>query len=192
MRHRSRFMLPLLIAAAGATVVAVAAATSGASARDFDTISAKGQPISVTAAQAARLQNLGFDGISLLSKGDDRAFYRLKRDGRDCFAVGDAATPGELGIWACSAFPSPRWPVLDLSVVEQVRGSDDVHLVSIQGFASDGVSSIAFTTADGTRLVTAPVSQNVFQAEAPAGAVDKLIAVDASGRVIHSKSYRRN
>jgi hypothetical protein len=123
----------------------------------------------------------------LLAIRGDRAYYKVDANG-NCFGAGPAGAVGELGRVDCprGPFPTADRPVLDFSIYEVTdRGTRDYSLFRAEGFAADGVSSVAFLRPNGKVAFAVPVHGNVFATTAvPKGQIKGLAALDGSGKEV--------
>src|SRR5262245_27907457 len=125
-------------------------------------LSNSGRSVAVT--QTAFATHARVRRLSLLAVRGARAFYKVDANAT-CFGAGPAADVGELASVDCprGPFPAADRPVLDFSIYEVAdRGSRDVSLFRAEGFAADGVSSVAFLRPNGKVAFTVPVRGNVF------------------------------
>jgi hypothetical protein len=173
-----------LIAAAG-TVAAVAvtvlllgtSATGSTPGGEMTQISNDGQPMDASPSQRHELENVGAISASRLATRDGRTFYRLLRsDGSVCYAVNSTSDPDRIGSTTCPAvpgsFPSSHLPVLDLTVFESTSHVlGDTHVVASQGFAADGVTTVALLDQNGKAVARARASDNVYTVDVPQGRV---------------------
>lgn len=200
MKRRKGFVAVTLVAIAAAVAAAVALGGSSAGStkdRALSRVSNVGSRIGVTKRTRVQFQKSGLGGtVYNLGTEGDRTFYRFDDTAHGtCYGVGPAAASGGgLGVISCStaAFPSADQPVIDLSIVEIVRGSDDVHVWRAEGLAADGVATIGFVDASGAVIAKHHVVKNLFHfPNAPSGAVAGLVGLDKSGATVFSLSYAR-
>jgi len=141
----------------------------------------------VAPAQNAFSRRAAVHHVSLLAVRGSRAYYKVDANGT-CFGAGPAADVGQLGSVDCprGPFPTTDRPVLDFSVYEVTdRGSRDFSLFRAEGFAADGVSTVAFLRPNGKVAFTVPVHGNVFATTAvPKGLIKGLAALDGSGKEV--------
>jgi hypothetical protein len=126
--------------------------------------------------------------VSLLAVRGGRAYYKVDADGV-CFGAGSAAAVGDVASLDCphGPFPTADRPVLDFSVYELTdRDSRNFSVFRAEGFAADGVGSVAFLRPNGKVAFTVAVHANVFAATAPVpgGPIKGLAALDGSGREV--------
>jgi hypothetical protein len=148
-------------------------------------ISNDGEAVAPGPNQQKELRIVGAVDARRLALRNGRAFYRLvRRDGSACYSVNTTSVQDRIGGVMCptsaTAFPSPGRPVLDFSVFEATsheRG--DVHVVDGQGFAADGVASVALLDESGRVIARAPAAENVYTLDVPTGAVATTIAAYA-------------
>jgi hypothetical protein len=155
-------------------------------------ISNEGQPVEPGNGQQQELQNVGAIAASRVAVRAGRAFYRLVRpDGTVCYAV-DVVGGDHVGNTNCpepsASFPTPTDPVLDFTVFESTSHvPGDVHVVSAQGFAADGVKSVALLDPSGRVVARDGTSGNVYALDVPAGRIAAtVVAYDAK----HAEVYR--
>ena len=203
-RPRRRALAALAVAAAlGAILVATPAFGVGERIRGlFD-----GTPVEVERLDARKLHALSAmaSGVSPrvpASPADDRrrlreasfrqiatrngrAFFVADRAGGGlCVSVADVGAPGVIGSILCTPdFPSPARPILDESVFGPIS-SPQVH--RLEGFAADGVASVAVVTVDGIEATTR-VGGNVYSRtdDLPKEPVRKLVALDLNGERVY-------
>lgn len=214
-RTRSRMrvaMIPALAAllvglSAGSLTTAYALADVGrpsADAASLSSISTEGHPVVLTpASQRVLHRTHGFPpGDTSLPRAKGRAllmasrgptvFFRVASDrGEDCFYIGRIAERDdvyELGGGRCWR-PDSRRPMLDLSPI-QASGPGGFQVLQIQGFAADGVKTVAVTDASGANVAEAAVKDNVYRLTAypPAGVVE-LRALDEGSNVVQHVRY---
>jgi hypothetical protein len=135
-------------------------------------------------AMRAELQPAGAGSEGrVLARRDGRTFIEFARAGNgNCYGIQkrDAA---RFAFTCWSDFPSPAHPILDQSVFGADAG-EPIHLIEAQGFAADGVSVIAVEDATGTPIARVPVVANVYRLEGLPKTGVRLVALDASGRVL--------
>jgi hypothetical protein len=174
-----------LLASAGVVAVTHAHGSPRAALFDFSTA---GKPVELApnSARAFRASS-----ATLVAVREGRAFYRLVTADGVCFATGPGTDAGAIGGEECpppGTFPSEARPLLDLSVYES-----DSHLghavraFRLEGFAADGVATVALRSPSGRVSVRVPVSQNVFALHGvPATTVGSIVALDSSGQEVAS------
>jgi hypothetical protein len=123
------------------------------------------------------------------------AYLRVPRDdGATCFFTGRAAKKRgafDLGSGSCSWTPVARFPILDDSPI-QASGPGGFKVLQVQGFAADGVATIALEDLEGRTIAESAVRDNVYKLTAyPPGGVSALVALDAGGHVLQRVSYSR-
>ena len=151
----------------------------------FAEISNGGQAVAPGPNQQRELQIVGAINARRLALRDGRTFYRLaRRDGTVCYSVNTTSVEDRIGGAMCpltaTAFPSAARPILDFSLFEatsHVRGN--MYLVDGQGFAADGVASVALLDESGRRIARAPATGNVYALDVPPGQVATTIAAYA-------------
>jgi hypothetical protein len=190
---RGRTLIALLATAALLTSVGVFAVTHGAhgsSRTALFELSAPGKPVALEPDSASAFH---VSSASLVAVREGRAFYRLITTDGVCFATGPATEVGMVGGAECppaGTFPSAARPLLDLSVYESdSHVGRTVRAFRIEGFAADGVTTVALRAPSGRESVRVPVSQNVFALHAvPAGTVGNVVALDSTGQEVASLS----
>ena len=183
-RERVLLLSAAVLVAAGAAVpIASWAEASGQS--PLSRLSNSGR--TVAAGQTAFARQAGVRSVSLLAVRGGRAYYKVDANGT-CFGAGPAADVGQLGSVDCprGPFPTADRPVLDFSIYEVTdRGSRDFSLFRAEGFAADGISSVAFLRPNGKVAFAVPVHGNVFATTGvPKGPIKGLAALDASGKEV--------
>jgi hypothetical protein len=151
----------------------------------FAQISNDGQAVAPGPNQQRELQIVGAVAARRLARRDGRSFYRLaRRDGSDCYSVNTTSVEDRIGGAMCpmtaTAFPSSARPILDFSLFEatsHVRGN--LHVVDGQGFAADGVASVALLDESGRLIARSPATDNVYTLDVPHGQVATTIAAYA-------------
>ena len=178
----------LAVCAAAVGAAAIALATGGdarSAAAALTSLSNPGRSVSLDRTDPRITRSMGVNGASLLAVRGRFAYYRIQTKDGTCFSVGDASAPGRIGGSECprGPFPSRDRPVLDLSIYE--TASHERGLMSLyraEGIAADGVSTVAFTRADGSVVLRLPVRRNVYSAAAvPSAEVAHVVAYNASG-----------
>lgn len=182
------------IALSGPVVVLVLTrvATGSSPGGDLAQISNEGETVAVGSGQRTELQNVGAVAAARLAMRNGRTFYRLLQpDGTVCYAI-DTTGGDHVGNTSCptagTAFPSPSDPVLDLSIFESTSHTrGDEHVVSAQGFAADGVKTVALLDGGGHVIARDRASANVYALDPPSGKVATTVAAyDAK----HAEVYR--
>ena len=109
-------------------------------------------------------------------------FYATRNaDGNFCLAIDHTATQYEKGFGCdlnADGFPSPDRQVLMFPPVAQ-----------LQGVAADGVATVELLDANGNVLASAPVTNNLFEADAsiPDGTAASVVTLDANGNVTSTR-----
>jgi hypothetical protein len=197
-------LVPLAALAAPLAVVAAASADSTAvspaslTTSDWRTLTLlTEQAIGVRPTPAVvpvrSLARLGYVSIDRVFRGGGRSFYTLSRlDGTTCYGQGPAhvSRPAPLLAGArCpgAAYPSRAEPVLDLSTVAPHRGGGLV-VSRLMGFASPRVATVGVVATGGGLEYSTPVRDGVYVVAGPrAAAAARIVALDASGRVVYRK-----
>ena len=205
MRPR-RFTL-LATIAAGAVAAAIVAAVSVATLGDprtvsrFDHFSNAGTAVSPQTISLQDQQTLTSGGArvglnTLGSRAGTRFYTAPGAAGGLCFATG-AATTGHLGVLACpspgandeAAFPSAEEPILNMSHVTFDFDKRVTRILTLAGFAADGVARVGVLDPNGV-LHGASVVGNTYSRELPGIEAVALLALDASGGEVYRKRFR--
>jgi hypothetical protein len=178
---RVAFALPVVF-----LVAAAAAAAGGRTDRlELTTIGNHGRAeVTVGRMMAAHLRRAGADPHGrLLAERNGKTFMQFVRNGNgNCFGI-KKGNAQRFSFTCWDSFPSPEHPLLDDSTFGANVG-EPIHALDIQGFAADGVASIAVEDAAGTVLTLTPVLANVYNLDnAPPSAV-RLVALGADGRPV--------
>lgn len=121
------------------------------------------------------------------------AYLRVPlKGGETCFFTGRASKRGAFDLGGGSCWnPARRFPVLDLSPI-QASGPGGFQVLQVQGFAADGVATIALEDLDGRTIAETAVRDNVYKVTAyPPGGVSALVARDAGDHVLQRVKYSR-
>lgn len=198
--------------ALGALVVVTAAAILASPAIGIDRLTSLfvGEPVEPSSVPAESLQ-----ALSAMIAGDsprapvpiEKQFARVRaaqlrqiavRDGRVyfaadragggfCGAVGRTGDSRLFGSILCSPdFPSASRPILDRSAF--IGPPAEPRVTRLEGFAADGVASVAVLTAGGDVAAVTPVEHNVYlrTEDLPDERVAGIVALAPSGEVIHT------
>jgi hypothetical protein len=133
---------------------------------------------------AAHLRRAGADPHGkLLAVRDGKSFLQFARDGNgDCFGI-KKGNSQHFSFTCWDSFPSPAHPVLDDSTFGASVG-EPIHALDVQGFAADGVASVAAEDVAGTVLALAPVMGNVYNLDAAPPSAVRLVALAADGTAL--------
>ena len=188
---RTKILLGLAVTIAVAAALALVlgrSATSSVPGGALAAFSNHGRPVDAGPGQARELDNVGATSAWLLARRNGRTFYRLATAaGGVCYAINNVPDPDHIGNTSCpelpTSFPTPSNPVLDLSVFEATaEDRDNFHVFQAQGFAADGVESIALVDARGGVITRTRVADNVYALDVPRGRVaSAVVARDADG-----------
>ena len=193
-----RVVIPVLVAVVagaflGSLTTAYALSEPGApsaSRESLATISTAGAPVTL----AHRSQALpSSDRAFLMATRGSTAYLRVPREtGEACFFTGRAAKRGAFALGGGSCWnPAPRFPVLDLSPI-QASGPGGFQVLQVQGFAADGVATIALEDLEGRAIAETAVRDNVYKLTAyPPGGVSALVARDEGGHMLQRIAYTR-
>jgi hypothetical protein len=176
----------LFVAAVTATSITLATGGEAHSAATaLTSLSNPGRSVELARTDPKIVRSMGAQRASLLAVRGRLAYYRMQTKDGTCFSVGDASALGRIGGSECprGPFPTRERPVLDLSIYETASHERGVlSLYRAEGIAADGVSSVAFTRADGSVVLRLPVRGNVYSATAvPSAGVTHVVAYNASG-----------
>lgn len=136
------------------------------------------------------LQHLG--DIRLIAHREGRSFYVIeprKPGVARCFAIGRDGQPQPGGILCvdkqlAARFPSPRYPMLDMSTIGADRTNPAMRVIALEGFAADAIKSVAVRVGLKIEAET-PVVDNVYVRTS--GLPDKggeIVALDENDHVI--------
>jgi hypothetical protein len=176
-------LLVAAIAVAGAV-----AHDSGSSYAQLSRFSTGGHLVSLARTEARVARLMGAEAVYLLARRADRAFYRITGPHGTCYGAGPAKQVGFVTGEECpdGTFPTRGRPVLDYSVYEAMSHdrAGGLSLFRAEGFAADGVASVAFLRPSGEVALRIPVRRNVFSAPSPRGPVATLVAYDSTGQEV--------
>lgn len=163
---------------------------SGSSYANLSRFSTGGKEVSIARTEARVARLMGADSVYLLARRNNRAYYRVTGAHGTCYGAGPAKEVGFITGEECpeGSFPTRGRPVLDYSVYESSsrERADGLALFRAEGFAADGVESVAFLRPNGQVALRLPVRRNVFSAIPPRGhgPVATLVAYDVSGQEV--------
>jgi hypothetical protein len=182
MRRLTAFLLAIAAAAAVATV-----ARSGGSSSDLTRVSNRGH-VTTRVAPATRraLRRVAAVGpVRTIAVRGARRYYRVsRRTGRDCFGIGTPSPAGDHFSLVCwDVFPSPEHPILDSSVFGAQNG-EPLRLITVEGFAADGVATIGLENPAGIVVRRIPVIGNVYRLGAVPPGLTRVVAFDVTGKVL--------
>jgi hypothetical protein len=199
--HRRRSVaLAIGTGIAAAAIAALAFAFFPASSQTstgLSKFSTQGTPVSFAGSQPA-----GLATPYVLAQLDGRAYFRVQQVGltamdkatgnnphlehgpRYCYGDGNLAA-GKLTVLLmdCTPFPSPKRPVLLAQVGIDATSRNAATLLSVDGFAADGVARLELVDPTGDVLTQAPVDRNVFHFQGVSGraANGELVAYNHDG-----------
>ena len=137
------------------------------------------------------LRNLG--EIRLIAHRESTSFYVIEpksAQGQRCFAIGRDGEPQPFGDILCpskpeaEAFPSPRYPILDVSTIGADRENPSMRVLALEGFAADAVKGVGIRIGDKVEAET-PVVNNVYvRTSGLPERGGEVVALDAGGAVI--------
>lgn len=106
-----------------------------------------------------------------------------------CFAIGRDGYPQPGGILcprkdAADAFPSPRYPILDMSTIGADRKNPAMRVIALQGFAADAIKSVGIRV--GSKIeAKMPVVDNAYvRTSGLPEEGGEIVALDENGHVI--------
>jgi len=175
----------VLLGTAGAIAVAGATGHGARSGTSLSTLSNQGRRVALSARNARLAKLMKIEAVYLLAIRGKRAYYRAIGSDGMCLGAGPSKSLGELSSEECPyvPFPTAGTPVLDFSVYEGMSHTGrGVSLYRAEGFAADGVASVAFLRPDGVAVLRVPVRRNVFSTSSvPHGPIADVVGYDASG-----------
>jgi hypothetical protein len=137
------------------------------------------------------LRNYG--DIRLIAHREQMSFYVIEPktpEGKRCFAIGLDGEPQPFGVILCptkeeaDAFPSPRYPILDISTIGADQDNRSMRVIALRGFAADAVKSVGIRVGDKVEAET-PVIDNVYTTTSGLPAEGgEIVALDEQGDVI--------
>ncbi|HEX4732904.1 MAG TPA: hypothetical protein VH247_00710 [Thermoleophilaceae bacterium] len=144
--------------------------------------------------EAARFNKmlLRLGDIRLVAHRDGRSFYILEPRtpaGQRCFAIGLDGRPQPGGILCparneADAFPSPRYPILDISTIGADVHNPAMRVITLQGFAADAIASVGVRVGSQIEAET-PVVDNVYvRTSGLPEQTGDIVALDQQGHVI--------
>ena len=164
---------------AAAAVAAVLATRGDSRPSTFDHFSNRGRVVPMAglpAVDRAELERAGVTELRLLAHRDGVRFYRAG----DCLILGGRERFSSFG--CPSGFPSPAFPVADLTFYTQ--GIDDAYPVAteVAGFAADDVGAVGIRSPEGS-VRWIPVDANVYL-DHPRTPAAELLVRDTQGNVV--------
>lgn len=155
-----------------------------------------------TNAEAAAMNKMlrNFGDIRLIAHREGRSFYVLEPKtpaGQRCFAIGLDGQPQPGGVLCpgsgeASGFPSPRYPILDMSTIGADRENPAMRVITLQGFAADAVTSVGIRVGSNIEAQT-PVVDNVYtRTSGLPEQGGEIVALDEQGHVIGCGSPQAN
>jgi hypothetical protein len=183
---RTLATIAVVLVAAG---VAAALATRGDSRpKTLDQFSNRGRIVPTAGLlpiDRAELQHAQVAELRLLADRDGVRFYRgVAPGGSDCLVTARTVDGRErFSTFGCpSGFPSPAFPVADLTSYTQ--GLDDAYPVAEQvaGFAADDVGAVGVRSPEGS-VRWIPVEANIY-VDHPGTPAAELLVRDTQGNVV--------
>lgn len=134
-----------------------------------------------------------------------RAFFAADRAGGGlCTSIADIDDPDVIGSIGCSPdFPSPARPIFDHSLFRarqvidkhgRFRGlAEPLKATRVEGFAADGVATVALVTVDGGMEAVTAVESNAYlwTGKVPTEPIAAVVALDAQGNRIYTQCMLR-
>ena len=150
----------------------------------------------------ARFEASSFRQIAIRG---NRVFFVADRSGGGlCISIADVDDPDVLGSIGCSPdFPSAERPIFDesrihLRAVYDRKGrfhglEEPLTVLRLEGFAADGVASVALLMPDGGIEALTPVEDNVYYRidDLPTEPIAGIVALDAEGHRIYTQCTAR-
>jgi len=147
------------------------------------------------ARRAARFDRMlrNYGNIRLIAHREGISFYVIEPKtpaGQRCFAVSRDGNPQPFGTIDCPSkeeadhFPSPRYPILDLSSIGGDRKNPSMRVLALERFGADAAKRVGIRVGDRIEADT-PVSNHVYirTSGLPTEGGD-LVALDENGDVI--------
>jgi hypothetical protein len=181
-----------VVAIVAGVMIATGSGQRPAPSLPLDRLSAAGAPIAIELPMDRRAlvrMERTDSSIRIIAQHGQRSFYRVAGQS-DCYAVGPTVpTEYRLGQIGCAAnFPSPARPVLDFSIFAGPRS--ELRMTRGEGFAADGIASVALEDAAGAVLAESQVDKNTYAfADPPKAAVARLVALDRDGHPVFTRPY---
>ena len=160
--------------------------TERLSAGELHVLSAMTHGVSPRLPASQREDVARFEASSLrqIATRNGRAFFvATLRGGGLCTSVAKIGGPRLLGSILCTPdFPSASRPILDDSVFVGSLGREPI-LSRFEGFAADGVASVALMMGNGELTAETPVEANVYSRTEglPEQPITATVALDANG-----------
>jgi hypothetical protein len=164
--------------------------TERLSAEELHVLSAMTHGVSPRVPASQREDVARFEASSLrqIATRNGRAFFVANvRGGGLCVSVARIGGPRLLGSISCTPdFPSASRPILDESVFTGLIGKALIPL-RFEGFAADGVASVALMMGNGELTAETPVEANVYSRTEglPKQPITATVALDADGNRLH-------
>ena len=169
----------------GIVAMAATSAQGTTDRRDLSSLANRSrEPVSVRGGMRVALQRAGAAARGrVLARRNGKTFMEFARAGSgNCYGIRKRdAVRFSFTCW--SDFPSTAHPILDQSVFGANVG-EPIHVMEAQGFAADGVAAVAVEDATSARIARVPVVGNVYSIERLPATGIRLVALDASGRVL--------
>jgi hypothetical protein len=163
------------------------------STRDLHVISAMASGTSprIPASRQQDLARFKASSLRQIAVRNGSAFFVADlRGGGLCTSIGSIGSAMVLGGIQCSPdFPSPARPLLDWSRFTGPIAQPQV--TQLEGFAADGVASVAVVTRDGSVEAATSVEDNVYlrTADLPPTPIREIVALDANGTRLYSECF---
>jgi hypothetical protein len=193
-RKSGLLLITVVALAAIGSALGVMAAESGNPEPGLVTMSNDGVPITpspnVSKVLVHTKTNQG--QLRLLGEREGLSFYKMVGTDRgSCFGIGyGIGNDAALNLISCSIFPNNKEPVLDSSVFEFDKQSGVSRWDQVQGWAADGVASIAVLDEAANVVAEKTVTGNIYaitRSELAGTTATKILARDTSGATVFEK-----
>ena len=160
------------------------------SAHELHVLSAMTHGVSprVPASQRADVARFEASSFRQIATRNGRAYFVANRRGGGlCVSVGNIGGRRLLGSILCTPdFPSASRPILDNTVFVGSLGRPPLPW-RFEGFAADGVASVALMMGNGDLTAETPVEANVYSRTEglPKQPINAIVALDADGNRLH-------
>lgn len=142
----------------------------------------------VPASQRQDVARFEASSLRQIATRNGRAYFVANRRGGGlCVSVGNIGGPRLLGSILCVPdFPSASRPILDGTVFVGSLWRAPIPS-RFEGFAADGVASVALMTGNGELTAETPVDANVYSRTEglPKQPITAIVALDADGNRLH-------
>jgi len=174
----------VIVVSSFALSILVLSASLSAAAKEDSGGSVLGQRGTLYTVSSQRLARLGVRRVFLLATQHGRSYYRLVRQGRECYGVSRAGAASGPGLIKCF-LPQGLPPLVDFSVFEATRDHPQLHVWRLEGIAPDGVVRIGLISRTGKLVAKVPVSRGIYYlASPPKIPLAWIFTYSATGHVI--------